>query len=96
MLYRLQFLIMRACERKGYSIRRLARESGISHSHLSRVLNGITEPSREMIIAVCVPLDCSLEERTEIIHCMGYMTPEESEAYRERGEHPVVVWSKIA
>ncbi len=66
------------CREKGYSLHRLARESGTgSHSSLVRACQGKSQPSRDLVLSWCNALQCTAEQRAALMHAIGYATPEE-------------------
>lgn len=79
-------LILDACGRKAqkyemrrYSVRALERDTGINQSHLTRTMHGQVNPSRETLTKICAALECSSQERADIFHAAGYLSPEELE-----------------
>lgn len=51
---------------KGYSLRRIERDTGVSHQRLSEILKGKREPTGEQILAVYSETGINLPERAEI------------------------------
>lgn len=64
---------------KKYTVYRLSKDTGLDYGYVHRVVNGKHNPSRETLAKICQALNCSPEEKTEIYHAAGYLTPEELE-----------------
>jgi DNA-binding Xre family transcriptional regulator len=82
--------ILEACQRKAerdgmkrYSVRALERATGINQSHLSRIIHGQVNSSREILTKICTALECTPQERADIFHAAGYLSPEEMEEDEE-------------
>lgn len=58
----------------------LAGESGISTRHLSFVETGRAQPSRQLLLRLCIVLDLPLRERNQLLLAAGF-----APAYAERG-----------
>jgi DNA-binding Xre family transcriptional regulator len=65
----IQEAIARKIERAGlkkYSIRQLAGDANTSEPHLSRIVRGQSQPSRELLLKICRALECTMEEAAKI------------------------------
>lgn len=62
---------------KAYSLRRVSQDAGVDYGHIHRVFHGHSLPSREVLVKICDAMGCSAQERVEIFHSVGYLTPEE-------------------
>lgn len=89
MVTRLGRLLNKACERKSqqigkeYTSYKLAKDSGTTQSYAYRALHSQIIPGREMLMKWCQALGCTIEERADIFHSAGYLSPEEMEALEE-------------
>ena len=57
--------VLRAAKGKGFSLRALARESGVSNSCLSQVTRGLFTPAPEVLIKLASPLGVTPEKMFE-------------------------------
>ena len=86
---RLARLLTEAAERKGqkigksYTSYKLAQDAGTTQSYAYRALHGKVIPGREMLMKWCEALECTVEERANIFHAAGYLSPEEMEAVED-------------
>lgn len=62
----LGILIQKAADMKNCTLRGLAKLAGTTEPHLSRIVRGKSQPSREMLIKICKALGCTLEETARI------------------------------
>ena len=77
-------LVMNASKRKGLSLRELTKRAEIkNHSQVSRALRGQASMKREMLTKICAALECSQQERADIFHAAGYLSPEEMDEEEE-------------
>jgi len=72
-------LLMGKIQARGFtSIRGFAKSANIHHSSLVRAMNGTFTPSREIINKWCDALNCTPQERQDIMHAAGYhLSPDE-------------------
>jgi transcriptional regulator with XRE-family HTH domain len=70
--------------REPLSLRRIALETGIQVSVLSRMSRGISQPERNKLFHLLVYLGCDEEERQCIFHLAEMATPEEVEQASQR------------
>jgi transcriptional regulator with XRE-family HTH domain len=68
---------------RDYTSYKLAQDSGTTQSYAYRAINGKIIPGREILTKWCAALGCSAEERAEIFHAAGYLSPEEVEKMLE-------------
>jgi transcriptional regulator with XRE-family HTH domain len=64
---------------KPLSLRRVSLSAGVDYGHVHRVFHGQSLPSPEILVKICQALDCSREERKDIFHAAGYVSPDELE-----------------
>jgi transcriptional regulator with XRE-family HTH domain len=64
---------------KPYTSYRLGKDAGIDTAYAYKVLHGQSLPSSEMLTKICNALECSPQERADIFHAAGYLSPEELE-----------------
>lgn len=89
---RLGRLLNEACNRKSakigreYTSYKLAQDSGTTQSYAYRGLHGKVIPGREILMKWCDALGCSVQERADIFHAAGYLSPEEMQAVEEEEE----------
>lgn len=89
MVTRLGRLLNEARERKSkqigkeYTSYKLAKDSGTTQSYAYRALHSQIVPSRDMLMKWCETMGCTVEERAEIFHAGGYLSPEEMESLEE-------------
>lgn len=83
-LTKLGVAIQQGCENKAaklgiktYSIRQLARDTGITQSHITRAMHGQAQLSRNKINSISQTL-----ESKEIFHAAGYLSPDELDEER--------------
>jgi hypothetical protein len=65
---------------KKYTMTQMAHGAHISPAHLSRCIRGIEGPSCDFIEKICTFLCSAPQERRELFHSAGYLTPEEFSA----------------
>ncbi len=64
---------------KPYTSYRLGKDAGIDAAYAYKVLHGQSLPSQKILTKMCNALECSPQERTDIFHAAGLLTPEEME-----------------
>ena len=71
-------LLDELCLRKGISFNRLASQAGMkSHASIIRACQGKSTPTRAHLLSWCEILECSPEQRAQLLHIFQYATPEE-------------------
>lgn len=86
--------LKRIMQEKGYSVTRLAQESGIGKSSISQYLSGKNTPSDERVVIIANVLDCTVEELSTILpdqEVPKYVIPMEEGAFNV----PVEVVAKL-
>ena len=81
---RFRDMVLDIADRRGISLREIARQMGINHSQVSRHINGITSFSREWLISLCKVLECTDQQAIEIFKQTDYRAPTQEEL----DEHP--------
>lgn len=71
--------ILSLCEARGWSVYRLAKESGITYSTLCTMLHKSNSPSVFTLIRICEGFGISLSEFFDEGNPRALMTPEETE-----------------
>jgi hypothetical protein len=69
---------------KKYSLRAISQAARVDYGHVHRVFHGQSLPSRDVLIKICDAIECSSEERKEIFHAIGSLSPEELEEESNR------------
>lgn len=70
-----------------YTSYKLAKDSATTQSYAYRGLHGTIVPGREILMKWCDALECSSEERSDIFHSAGYLSPEELDQLEEEEKH---------
>jgi transcriptional regulator with XRE-family HTH domain len=79
----------RKADRKGlkkYSLRQLAADAGTVQPYLTRVLQGKSRPSRDMLLRLCRALECTPQEAAEIFSETDYRAPSLEELEEDSGK----------
>ena len=94
-------MLERLMKEKGFSGTTLSEASSLSDRTIRRMKGDDTyEPTREMIIAVCVGMKLTLDESLDLIHKSAYRLRHDSpldavylEILRHEGEYTVTQWN---
>ena len=94
-------MMERLMKEKGYSGTTLSEASCLSDRTIRRMKGDDTyEPTREMVIAVCVGMKLTMDESLDLIHKSAYRLRRDSpidavylEILRHEGEYTVTQWN---